>query len=213
MTIDFKIWDFPPLAIGPQLFHVPGSAFDGGFTSGGARIVSPDPGGRSILEMQPALHNEWDAPFCSWLMSKVNGQIFRTQLAQTPQIVTSAAMVGGGSSIKSDLLGKFTAIALEGSTTVKVNMLPFGAILKVGHVVGHDDYCYLVDEIAYDGAGIATITVNPPVRKDIAVNDAVKFRPNFLGMIMNPEEIKASYDPENAGYIQLGRILFSEVVL
>lgn len=96
MTLEYKIWDFPVVPIEKQLFHVPGAVFEGGFTSGGARIQSAEPGGRSVLEVQVAFQvAEWDFPFSSWIMSKMNGQIFRVPLTKTPQLISNTALNGG----------------------------------------------------------------------------------------------------------------------
>ena len=76
MTIEHKIWNFPNRAVESQLFHVPGEYFNGGLTSGGAKIMSPEPGGFSMLELTPSRQvNEWNSPVSSWLMSKINGEI------------------------------------------------------------------------------------------------------------------------------------------
>ena len=227
MAIEYKIWDFPSIPIGPQLFHVPGMAAEGGLTAGGVRMLSPEPGGRAVLELQPAMQfGEWQKPFSSWIMSKINGQIFRVRLAATPQVITSASMRGPSQMLgsvpdpysdqlpaKGDLYGRFTAIALEGSNIVKIDMKPFGSILSFGHVIGHGDHCYLVDDISYDANWIATITVTPPIRKPIAADDVVNFRPFFLGSISNGAEIRRAYDPANRGAIQLEKIVFAEVII
>ena len=93
MAISYKIYNLPKLPVSGQLFSVPGAAFDGGYTSGGSNINSPEPGGRSKLNLQLSLQvNEWDTPYMSWLMSKINGEIFRIPLTKTPQLVTDAAL-------------------------------------------------------------------------------------------------------------------------
>lgn len=234
MALTYKIWDFPSVAIKSQLFHVPGIAYDGGYTSGGARIVSPEPGGRSVLEMGVALRiDEWNFPFASWLASKANGEIFKIQMVKTPQLVSTAALLGndpsfgglGGVLWNNNALwdndqkwaddGVYVnpnATALEGSTTLTLDMGSFGEVIKHGHVIGHDNYSYVVDDITYSGS-VATLTVKPPLRKNIAVNDFIWFRPFFLGMIANGDQVKALYTAENIGNIELGKIIFQEVIL
>lgn len=238
MAISHKVWDFPVVPIRSQLFHVPGIAFDGGWTSGGARIVSPEPGGRAVLEMQCALQvNEWDFPFASWLASKTNGEIFRIQLIRTPQLVSNTALglTGGDLSrggvgwepwgiLSSPLWdngqlwaddGTAVAVAsdaLEGVGSITVDMGDFGEILKHGHVIGHDDNSYIVDDIEYDGT-IATIDIKPPLRVPLDAGDLIYFRPYFLGTISNGDNVKATYDAENVGHIETGTIIFQEVTL
>lgn len=227
MAITYKVWDFPPIPIAKQLFHVPGAAVDGGFTSGGARIVSPEPGGFAILEMQPSVQvNEWQTPWASWLMSKINGQIFRIQLTKTPQLVSARTLVEPSEdayprddrmwhapTIKGDLKTRFVNDAAEGSNIVVIDMTMIGSILKVGHLIGRADNTYLIDEISYDALGHATAVVTPPLRKAVAANDTCLFSPFFLGSIANGGEIRNTYDASMNGNIQLEKIIFNEVIL
>lgn len=226
MAINHKVWNFPTFPISKQLFHVPGAAVDGGLTSGGARIVSPEPGGFSVLEIQPALQiGEWDYPLSSWLMSKGNGQILRVRLAPTPQVAGRGVGTPWRaetiypetpwSNMKNwsgDIVATFSADSLEGSGTVTVDLSDVGPILRQGHVIGHESVTYLVDEIDYDGS-IATINVIPPLRRNIKTGDLALFRPYFTGSIVNAGEFRNTYDAENVGMIQLNKIILTEVIL
>lgn len=221
-----RIYDFPDVTISKQLFHVPGQSQEGGFTSGGARITSPEPGGRSILELTMALQvGEWQNPVTSWLMSKINGQVLRVKLARTPQVVTSLNIAIPENDtgypfedfysrprIQTDLEGRYTTAALEGTTSVVIDMRIFGRILLPGHVIGHGDNCYLVDEISYDSNLQATVVVTPPLRRDVTAGDTALFRPNFLGTISNGDSFRVTYDAEDIGMIQPGDITFNEAV-
>lgn len=232
MSISYRIWDLPELPVKGQVFNVPGAAYDGGFTSGGARISSPDPAGRSVLELQLAFQvGEWDLPFFSWLMSKTNGHIFRVRLTKTPQLVSDAALGIETNTVPWDQTGlmpfstwdnnqnwlsdgasaETIDIALEGSLTLKIDMSGFGEVLRSGHVIGHRSNAYIVDEITYN-SGVATVTINPPLRHDVNEGDIIYFRPYFLGTISNGQELKATYDSANVGFIQPGRIILSEVI-
>lgn len=217
-----RIWNFPTLQVSKQLFHVPGAAIEGGFTTGGARIMSPEPGGRSVLEMQISLQvNEWDYPMSSWLMSKINGQVFRVRLAPTPQVL-SARSLGipwdnngpwdNDENWAGDLTGVYASVALEGSNIVTIDMSGYDNALRLGHVIGHGNNCYMVDDISYSES-IATITVTPPLRKNVAIGDSVYFRPFFLGTISNGDAFRVTYDAENVGAIQPGSITFTEAVV
>lgn len=227
MSITYKIWDFPPVRISKQLFHVPGAAVDGGLTSGGARIVSPEPGGFSVLEVQLSMQvDEWSNPWSSWLMSKANGQIFRIPLTKTPQLITARSIqkpqtdawprdddYWHAPDLKTSLKTTFTSGALEGSNVIVIDMKPFGPVLRFGHVFGHDDNTYLVDDIAYDAMGRATVSVTPPFRKRINPGDICLFEPFFLGSIAPGGDYRKTYDAESVGNIQLEKIIFNEVVL
>src|SRR5690606_4032507 len=125
MTITPKVWDFPTIPVEGQVFHVPGAVAEGGFTSGGAQIYSPEPGGFGVLEIEPSLHaGEWRAPFASWIMSKTNGQYFRIRLAVTPQIAWSQRRVNNidpywiNGDTSGDAVTTFTATSLPGSSQV-----------------------------------------------------------------------------------------------
>lgn len=235
MAITYDIFDFPRLAIQSQLFYAGGSAFDGGFTSGGARTISPEPGGRAFLEVQLSLQvNEWEIPFTSWLTSKVNnGTIFRVPLVKTPQLVSDIAL-GITSDLKKGIPwapeGLYTqplwdngqlwssdglvinpaTDAFDGSNQLVVTIT--GEPLKHGHVIGVNDSSYIIDDIVYD-AGTATITVNPPLRQDVTTDDFIVTRPYFLGVVTNAGEFRANYDKMNNGHIQPGRLIFTEIIL
>jgi hypothetical protein len=219
-----EIFDFPALRVSKQVFHVPGQAVDGGFTSGAVRILSPEPGGRSVLELQIALQvGEWDNPESSWLMSKGNGEVFRVRLAPTPQVLSarsaqpdwrSNALWSEQKPVSTDMVARYDAVALEGSTTLVVDMTAHGDRIRRGHVIGHGDTCYGIDKVIYNHTTHrATLTVKPPLRNPVAVGDTVLFRPYFTGVMGNIEELRTTYDAEQVGAIQLGKIVFTEAIV
>lgn len=232
-----KIFDFPRLPVKTQLFHVPGAAIDGGYTSGGARIMSPEPGGRSILELQLSLHtNEWGNPALSWLMSKINGEIFRVMLTNTPQILSQYTQGNSGVLYKTvpwalegvypkgpwdngknwladgETLNVITA-SLVGTTSVTVDLGSYTDKLRRGHVIGFYDSCYMIDEIVEGDNNAAILTVKPPLRNTLIVNDTAYLRPYFIGTIANAEEFRQSYDIINVGHLQPGRLIFKEAIV
>lgn len=224
MSMTTKIWTVPELAIAKQLFYVPGAFKVGGFTNGGARISSAEPGGFGFLEIQPALRLEWKRPTLSWLMSKTNGEVLRFRLAPTPQVMTGELLRGTGTpfngiytlnlaGVKGDAQTTCTAAALSGSATLKIDMRDYGQILQAGHLIGHDHDCYMVDEVVYGVNNEATITVRPPLRRDVAIGDAALFRPYFTGQITNGDEVRALYDAADNGHMSLGKITLAEVIL
>lgn len=225
MSTLYKVWDFPTFPISKQLFYVPGAAVDGGFTSGGARITSPEPGGFSKLQIQPSLQiGEWTYPLSSWLMSKTNGQILRVRLAPTPQVagnvIYSSVPWGNPDSPWSnnqnwvgDLVASYLTEALQGSNVVVIDMSQIGQVLQRGHVIGHQNVTYLVDDISYDGLNIATVSLTPPLRANVEPGDLVYFRPWFTGSIDAGSDFLTTYDAENVGNIQIGTMTLTEVVL
>lgn len=213
-----KIHQFPTFRIESQLFHVPGAGYDGGLTSGGAQFITTEPGGFSVLEIQPALSDgEWVDPAASWLMSKISGQVFRIRLSRSPQIAWSRMRIDhldydwsnrGGA--HNDAVTKFTAPALKGAIAVSIDMAQFGRLLRPGHVIGHAFDCYKIDEIEYVGT-VANITVMPPLRRDITVGDECLLTPWFTGRISNGADIRAAYN--SLGHVKLGNIILQEAVL
>lgn len=222
-----KIHTFPTdLKVSGQLFHVPGAAVEGGFTAGSVRIMSPEPGGRSVLEVQLALRDEWNAPWISWLMSKTNGQAFRVRLTKTPQLITSKSLLAPAFSawprddeewqaptLRNDLQTVFITGALEGTNIVVIDVGPIGPILKPGHVIGHLDHTYMCDDVEYVSATQARVTITPPLRKNVTAGSTCLFTPWYLGTISNGSEITALYESAQRGHIQPGKIVFTEVIL
>lgn len=235
MSLSFKVYDFPPILRGKQLFHAGGQAYEGGFTSGGARMLSPEPGGRGVLNMEfTAQRNAPADPIVSWLCSMIaNGNIFRIPIRFTPQLVKSADLGFGSGADDADLPwddaglapegpwdngenwafevgGGASATALEGSVTVAVDFGTLPMVLRHGHLIGHDDVTYLVEDIDYDGT-VATITVNPPLRHDVTQGDFITFRPKMLATARNPDSFRGLYEP--ADIIRLGSVEFVEALI
>lgn len=224
MTITTKVWDVPELSIGKQLFYVPGISTVGGFTVGGARVSTTEQGGFAFLDFQPVMRLEWKRPIMSWLMSKTNGEVLRVRLAPTPQVMTGELIRGTGTPFggiyqfnlqrwKGDIQSRFTTVALKGTSTITVDMGDFGQVLQAGHVIGHAYDCYMIDEIAYDTSNVATLTIKPPLRRNVAVNDPALFRPYFTGAVMNADEVRNMYDAGDNGFNAVGKITLGEVIL
>lgn len=224
------VTDFPDLQISEQLFHVPGQAISGGFTTGGARISSPEPGGYGVLELKPSLHvREVNNPFHSWIMSAVNGEVFRVKLTQTPQLISDPSFIPSiltspwddgtpfddGSfwdNSPRSFNSAFTEQSLNGSSQMTIDASGLNGLLKPGHVIGHDDHAYIVIAVEYVGVN-ALLTVKPPVRSQINIGDPVEFTPYFTGSIRNANEIRSSFAIANNRHHELGTIIFDEVVL
>jgi hypothetical protein len=234
MALTYKVWDFPSFGIQSQLFYAGGAAYEAGFTAGGSRLLSPEAGGRSYLEIELSLQvNEYDNPITSWFLSKMsNGTIFKIPLTKTPQLVTDEALNISVNTVQWNESGilpfsdwdnnqpwkadginyLINANYLEGETTIEILTGEIGNILKAGHVIGIGNSSYIIEDISYTST-IATIDIIPPLRKNVVENDEVKTRPFFVGSVTNASEVKTSYSKENNGHIQPSRILFSEVII
>jgi hypothetical protein len=215
MSILPTIEEFPTVPIDKQFFSVPGAVQQGGFTSGGVRISSPEPGGFGMLQIKLAFQvKEWDEPTVSWLSSKGAGEIFRVKLTKTPQIVGKRVLKGFDNNLSNSVPWSTTInstvvtnkwsnnqfwnssgtianadnIALAGETKITINF--DSAInyeeLKKGHLIGHLDNTYLIVRKDVDVFNKKTIlTVKPPLRNDIAVDDIFYFEPYFVGEIID----------------------------
>lgn len=213
MSIDYKVWTLPPFPVSTQIFHVPGGIAQGGLTSGGARISSPEPGGFAILEIKPSLNvDEWTAPLASWLISKTNGAILRTRLARTPQVASPRVFTGGEKFNGADLVTTHIGTALQGTTLITIDTTYLGQMLRAGHVIGHEFDCYLIDEITYS-ANTAQLRITPPLRRNVYHGHTMLLRPWFTGSIANPGDLKNAYDASMAGHIQLENIILNEVII
>ena len=233
MSLSYKIYDFPLIWRGKQLFHAGGQAFEGGFTSGGARVLTPEPGGRGILNMEFAVQQNCPAdPIVSWLSSMIaNGNIFRIPISFTPQLVKLPDLGLSGSDGEGlpwaasglspevpwsngqnwayDVFAGAASTALAGTVTLDLDFGTLPPVLRHGHLIGHDDVTYLVENIEYDGS-IATITVNPPLRNTVARGDLITFRPKMLATARNPDSFRGLYEP--ADIIRLGSAEFVEAL-
>lgn len=233
---DPVVYDWPlSLVPSAQLFHAPGQVFEGGFTSKGAEMVSPEPGGRAYLEMSfNALKTVGDGRLASWLFSKLaTGAIFRVPLRISPQLVGDSDLSLGVATVPAaglpwhddiggDLLwdgdigwgaevgAPVAGAALEGEVTFLVDMSSLGPVLLPGHVIGYDNRAYMVDAIDYADSGIATITTNPPLRSAVELGEAITFRPFMLVRITDPAGFRQKFDRK---VVTPGGLLFSEVLL
>ena len=94
-----------------------------------------------------------------------------------------------------------TATALKGETTVLVDMSTLGEVLLIGHVIGFYeggyDFAHKVMDISYDAGDIATLTISPPLRRDLTISSEMTFRPKMLVTCSNAREV--------AGLFQRGR--------
>ncbi|WP_395326942.1 hypothetical protein WBP06_09515 [Novosphingobium sp. BL-8H] len=218
-----KVYQFPTFRIANQLFHTPGAGYEGGLTSGGAQFITPEPGGFSVLEIQPAIiDTEWDFPLASWIMSKISGQIFRVRLAPSPQIAYSkrrgmmAVPWNNGETWSNqenwdgDFTATYAAAGLQGSLNITIDLTGVGPIVLPGHVIGHDFDAYLVDEICYTG-NIATVILTTPLVRDVVPGDNCYLRPWFTGRISNGADIRASYN--HLGHVTPGNIILQQAVV
>lgn len=196
-----------------SLFRAGGQGIAGGMTLGGAMVSNPEPGGRAELIMDFARfvtpQQNTDA---SWLASRItNGAVMRVRLAQSVQLVPWADLDiadtgqtwANGEAWANDALWRASPYAViaagasEGSETLVVDMSVLGRVLKIGHVIGafRDgyDFAHMVMDIEYDDDDAATLTVSPPLRRDMGAGGRILFRPAMLGVCANASEVAGTF--------------------
>jgi len=227
------IYDWPSgIVPAGMLFHAGGQATGGGLTVAGVLVQNPEPGGRAALDMAfNYVKLGYQRRLASWLMSKAsNGSVFRVRLANSLQLVPLADLglslpndyqtIGvpwdGDLYWDSDLGWQYdvgalaTAVALEGTSTLVIDMSAYALGLYEGHVIGHQDRAYMVDAIDYAGS-IATITVSPPLRVEVAIGDYITFRPRMMGTVQDPAGLRSLVD--SADNLRLGSITVIEALI
>lgn len=212
-----------------QLFVAGGRSIAGGMTVGGIRIESPSPGGRGELHMSFSTLNRSLGASVSWTISRIrNGAIMRVPLCGSPQIVPDTALgLSGGltwSNGKKWSSGVFwlsrpnapvAASAAKGTTVLSVDLSTYGQVVEIGHVIGVSaggfEFAHLVEDISYDSANTATMTISPPLRRAVTTSDTLQFRPTMLCVCRNPEQVAQPFVQRRVP--QLGAAEFVEALV
>lgn len=213
------------------LFHAGGQAIDGGLTASGALVQHPEPGGRAVVDMSfNYIKEEADRRLAGWLYSKAaNRNVFRFRLPKSLQLVSPDDLGvtslptdyedglpwSDGSSFSDGTLWDFdmlteAAATAVGSSTIIIDMTGYEHGLAAGHVIGHADRAYLVEDITYDGDQ-ATIQITPPLRVAIETGDYVTFRPRMLGIIQDVGAFRGLF--EYGFLMRPGSVRFVEALL
>lgn len=193
-------------------------------------MVSREPGGWGTLDYEfNAFGGAVSPRLVSWLLSAVrNGRVFRLPIVISPQLVSAEALGVSASTEWEGLpwandqpwsngknwdfspVAPVAASGLAGSTTLSIDLGAFGQVLWNGHVIGEGDHAYWVDDVSYAGS-VATVTVSPPLRRDVTTSSLIKFRPIMTGLCTAPETFESMFEP--AGIVRPGAVRFTEVVL
>lgn len=213
MTYTPVIHDWrPTCAPIDQLFRAGGQAVAGGMTLGGVSVENPEPGGRAELLLNfAAFVTEETNLDASWTVSRIlNGSVMRIRLWNTVQLVSEEALnvpdIGqewangqpwaNDENWRANPFALVTATALAGASSFTVDMSVIGQVLKVGHVIGFlkdgYDFAHMVLDIEYS-SGVATVTVEPPLRRDLAADDLMLFRPSMLVTCRNAREVAGNF--------------------
>lgn len=220
-----------------QIVRAGGAARDGGMTIGGASISSPEPGGRSELVLNFAPFAAEAANLAaSWIVSRImNGSVMRYRLQPTVQLVPAADLTvpedglpwDDGAPWASDVNWQAdpwvpaAMFGAAGSVTVKADLSSLGRVLNFGHVIGFSidgyDFAHVVMDIEYDGDDLATITVSPPLRRDIVPvaggepATRLRFRPAMLVVCTNAAEVMSTF--QRGRHIALNAARFVEALV
>ncbi|WP_372993889.1 hypothetical protein [Sulfitobacter sp.] len=215
-----------------QTFIAGGQSIQGGLTLGGVSIQSPEPGGRASLTMTfPELRRQSNLN-ASWTYSRVmNQSIMRVPLYLSDQLLASSAIGdagygngipwsegqpwGSGENWAYSPSAALAAAALKGADTCKVDMSGLGRVLAIGHVVGFSlegfDFAHVIMDISYDSSDVATVEVQPPMRRAASLGDVMLFRPKMLVTCQNPAEFAGAFS--YGLFTQPGQIRFIEAMV
>lgn len=202
-----------------QLFLAPSQSVSGGMLLGGASYENPEPGGRAELRLEfvpfANANTNLDA---SWLATRIqNGNIMRIRLwGPTPQLVSDAALGvsaplglnwsngkgwANGYGWEVNPSADITVAGVKGGTTFTANLNPFGQVLQIGHVIGFSlsglDFAHLVTDISYSANNRATVTVSPPLRRDVPGSARMLFRPVMLATCINGADVATNFKRGN----------------
>lgn len=227
----------PNLSLSEQLFYFKGGASAGGFTAGGVRSYSPDPGGFSMLEMSPNIQMlEKSYPNISWLMSQPEGVVFRTRLICSSQLIPatlscnwndsanwrgdesldevtttkeSSWTTGGIAYLNADTPISTSSVVIDISDLEK----RLGTTLKKGHLIGHGFSTYTINSVKTLPNFKVKLGIYPPLRKAGKEFDLILFKPWFTGTLNNVQEFKSTYKASEVGGITPNRLILDEVIL
>ena len=193
-------------------------------------IESPEPGGRAELHMTFApFATEKANKDASWTISRMmGGDIFRIPLYETVQLVSGASLSApsGGltwSNGQKWSNGQFwawkpvaevNASALKGASQVQVDVGSSGEVIELGHVVGFKDgsydFSHVVMDVSYSGT-VATLTLEPPLRRAVTTATSMQFRPSMLVQCVNAPEVMGRF--RSGRHMAFNAALFVEALV
>lgn len=197
-----------------QVFRAGGSAIQGGMTTGEVLVESPEPGGRFEVHMNFApFATEEDNLDASWTVSRItNSNIMRVRLYQTIQIVEASAL--GDADVDNGIpwaneepwangenwayspSSPVAATAEKGAASYTVDLSDVGQVLKIGHVVGFFidgyDFAHIIMDVSYTD-DVATVTVEPPLRRALTTEHRMLYRPKVLVTCRNAREVMSNF--------------------
>jgi hypothetical protein len=198
-----------------QVFFAGGTAMHGGMTIGGVSVMSPEPGGRAELRLEFAPIADATANLdASWLASRLmNGNIFRIRLfSPTVQLVPDSDLNGSTENgvnwsnnlgWEGDVPWAFDPkvgvvyTANAGATMITLNFVALGRVLKIGHLIGFRvggyDFTHKVVDVSYDARDKATVTMEPPLRREVSFLDVAYLRPAMLATCVNAREAVGNF--------------------
>lgn len=187
------------------------------------------PGGRVRVDMTFDTQRIASGPDYSWTVSKLKGNIFRLPYGiwQTPQVAqdgdlglargylsrgvpfSSGALFSGGSGFRFTPTLETAGTALEGNNTIAIDETRWPGYLAYGKWIGLGRGAYHVEDIDRDGV-IATVTVGPTFRRDIAAGEFVSLRPSVVCQARDISSFVAMFD--NVDMVQPGQLSMYEVI-
>ncbi|MBO9457954.1 hypothetical protein [Labrenzia sp. R5_0] len=185
------------------------------------------PGGRLMAKASFAGVPKSKVNWYQWLCGVLKGNIFRLPLDTSGQVSTSAAMKAAAASYPTGIpfsnglpfstgygfrfqpTADVVSTVLEGETTVTLDLVRWPGVLTHGKLFGLGYGVYQVHEIEYDGT-VATITFDPPARRDISAGELAELRPTLFCKAVNPDAFIA--EVRRGQLASPGSLTFREVV-
>ena len=162
------------------------------------------PGGRIMAKATFAKIGPETLNWYHWLCGVLKGNTFRLPLDKSGQVATSAAMTAAAATYATGIpfsnnqpfstgygfqfqpTADVVSTVLEGETTVTLDLVRWPGVLTLGKLFGLGYGVYHVQEIEYDGT-VATITFDPPARRDILAGELAELRPTLFCKATNPD--------------------------
>lgn len=221
-------FDFPrSLPVKDQIVWASAHIEPGRISRAGFETDYRIPGGRNMLEMRLATIGPANIHLYHWLCNVLPGAVMAVPIDRGGQVVSSDAITAAqkanpkgvpfstdelfstGYGFKYVPVGQVVETASVGSSTIKIDFPDFPGLLTYGKVFGVGFGVYHVQDISWDGTE-ASITFNPPLRRNVLSGEVSRLFPILLCRAVNPESLIGAVRFMRFG--EPGSVIFREVI-
>lgn len=228
--VEFVDW---PRDLGPDAIKVRAAAsyIEGGLTRAGIAFSSPEPGGRWVVDLTFDLQRNRSASrLYGWLADELaGGAVVRFTVPPHVETLSFAELgydrcppplpykAGGietlhsdGTGLKLIPTGRLVGGAEEGAVNITVDAGAYGAVLKAGHLFGHQHQINRVRRIDWAGS-VATIECRMPLSAPIPDGGIVRLLYPKLLMQVDRRSLQQFLALHDRGHLTVpGRITLME---